>query len=88
MAPDAGVAVGLQLEPHRQRIRVARIRSLHLAHLPFRAGNRLHVMADLVREHVGLGEVPGRAEAALQLVEEAEVEVDLAIARAIERSRG
>ena len=85
MSPHAGVAVGLQLETHRQRVRAARIRTLHLPHLPFGAGQRLHVVADLVREDVGLREVARRAEAALQLVEEPEIEIDLAIARTVER---
>src|SRR3954467_10432189 len=59
VAPHAGIAVGLQLEAHRHRVRAARIRTLRLAHLSFRAHQRLHVVADLVREHVGLREVAG-----------------------------
>ena len=38
----------------------------------------LHVVADLVGDHVGLREIAGRAEARAQRVEEAEVDVDLA----------
>ena len=34
-------------------------------------------MADLMRNHIGLGEVAGRAEALRQLVEEGGVEIDL-----------
>src|SRR5687768_12407285 len=45
-------------------------------------------MADFVREHVGLGEVTGSAEALVQLVKELEIEVYLAIAGAIERANG
>ena len=78
VAPHAGVAVGLQLEAHRQLVGAARIRLLLLAHLRFGAGQPLHVMAELVGEDVRLREVAGRAEAPLQLVEEAEIEVDLA----------
>ena len=44
----------------------------------------LDVVADLVGDHVGLGEVAGRAEALAQLVEEAEVDVDLLVERAVE----
>ena len=38
------------------------------------------MVADLVRDDVGLGEVTGRAERRVELLEEAEVEVDLAVA--------
>ncbi len=45
-------------------------------------------MADLVRDHIGLGEVAWRAEAVLQIVIEAEVDVHFPIERAVERSHG
>src|ERR1700712_2159498 len=45
----------------------------------------LHVMAELVREHVRLRELAGRAEAIAQLIVEAEINVDLLIERAVER---
>src|SRR5262249_26041170 len=41
-------------------------------------------MTELVRDHVGLREVTGRAEAPRQLVEEAEIEVDLPVPRTVE----
>ena len=44
-------------------------------------------MAELVGEHVGLREVAGRAEPAMQLVEEAEIEIDLPVRRTVERAR-
>jgi len=44
------------------------------------------VVAELVGEDVGLREVAGRAEAPLQLVVEAEVDVDLFVAGAVERA--
>src|SRR3954463_6594687 len=88
VAPHAGIAVGLQLEAHRHRVRAARIRTLRLAHLSFRAHQRLHVMADLVREHVGLREVARRAETAIQFIVETEIEIDLAIAGTIEGTSG
>ena len=46
----------------------------------------LHVVADLVGDDVGLGEVARGAEARAQLVEEAEVDVDLLVARTVERA--
>ena len=42
-------------------------------------------MADLVRDHVGAGEVPRRAEALAQLTEELEVQIHAAVGRAVER---
>ncbi len=44
----------------------------------------LHVMADLVGEDVGLGEVALYAEAVLQLLIEVEVDINLLVARAVE----
>src|SRR5262249_38845199 len=43
-------------------------------------------MADLVGNHVGLGEIAGRMKAVLQLPVEVEVDIDLVIEGAIERS--
>jgi hypothetical protein len=78
--------VGLQFNPHRQRIHL-RFRDLaaHAVDLARDAEQVLHVVADLVREHVSLREVTGRAHAALQRIEELQVDVDLAVARAVER---
>src|SRR5689334_1027837 len=44
-------------------------------------------MAELMRQHVCLRELAGRAEAAVQLVEKSQVDVHLLIFRAIERAR-
>ena len=46
----------------------------------------LHVMADLMGDDIGLGEVAGRAEAVLQLLVEVEVDIDLLVVRAVERA--
>ena len=82
LGPDAGVAVGLQLEAHR--VAVAALLGAHLAH---RAEQVLHVVAVLVGEHVGLRELPARgAELALEhVLEERRVEVDVLVDRAVER---
>ena len=45
-------------------------------------------MPDLVRQHVGLGEFAGRAEAVRQFVIKAQVDVDLLVRRTIKRSGG
>ena len=44
------------------------------------------MMAELVRDDVGLGEVTGCAEALTELVEEPEVQIDVSITRAVERA--
>jgi len=54
--------------------------------LTFDSENILNVVADFVREHVSVRELTGRAEAALQLVVEAEIDIDLLIGRAIKRT--
>ena len=48
-------------------------------HLVEDAKDLLHVMADLVRDDIGLGEIARRAEALLELVEEAEVDVEVLV---------
>ncbi len=42
------------------------------------------MVADLMGDDIGLGEIAGRSEAARQLVEEGGVDVDLLVGRAIE----
>ena len=56
-------------------------------HLLGDAEQRLHVMADFMRDHVGAGEVAGCAEALRQFLEKREIEVDIAVTRAIKRPR-
>ena len=84
--PDARVAVGLELEHHRERVAPALSRDplLRLVHLLRGPEQRLHVMSHLVGDHVGLREVAGRAEALAQVTVEGEVDVDLLVARAVE----
>ncbi len=65
VGPDTGKAVGLQLLAHQQAVvafhlRTALARRLHLLG---NAQQRLHVMADLVGDHIGLGEIAGHLEA-------------------------
>ena len=84
--PHAREAVGLQLHAApaarwpRARRRAQRL-LLQRLHLVGDAEQRLHVMADLVRDHVGLREIARRVEALLQLVVEVEVDVDLLVER-------
>ena len=57
-----------------------------LLHRTESTGEVLHVVADLVRDHVGLREIARRVEAALQVVEEREVDVEPLVIGTIERS--
>src|SRR5438309_8759 len=76
--PDAGKAVGLKLDPHRLRIRSGLREETELV---------LHVVAVLVGDDVALREGPAlRAEALRQLLEEADVEIDLLVVGAVERT--
>ena len=79
--PDAGVAVGLELGAHGPALRPLPVAADALED----AELVLDVVAVLVRDHVRLGErrLAG-AEARLELVEEAEVDVDELVARAVE----
>ena len=79
--PEPRVAVGLELDAYLAALRagVPVRRSQH-------PGQVLDVVPVLVGQHVRLGERPAaRAELRLQLVEEAEVDVDVAVVRAVER---
>src|SRR5207237_9313234 len=82
--PETGVAVGLELEPDGQLIRLAGIALLLAAHTFLGPQQVLDVMAELVRDHVRLGEVTGCMEPAPELPEESEIEVHLVIHGAVE----
>src|SRR5262249_29602458 len=86
VSPDAGQAVGLQLEAHRQRIRGGRLLLLRGSEALLDAGQPLHVMADLVRDDVGAREIAGRAESLAQLAEESQIQVDAAVRWTVERT--
>ena len=77
--PDAGEAVGLQLQPHRELVGLLLASRAAARRCTFSrdAEQVLHVVADLVRDHVRLREIARRAEAPLELVEEGQVEIDL-----------
>ena len=64
VGPDAGEAVGLQLELHRKSAAARSVPLLRFLHLRQDAEQVLHVMADLVRDHVGPGEIPALPAAA------------------------
>src|SRR4029450_3049156 len=85
-APHAGEAVGLELHRHRERVAAAPARARALRRdLLGDADEVLHVMADLVGDHVGARELTRRPEALGQLLEERAVEIDALVPRAVER---
>ena len=87
--PDAGEAVGLQFDADRHGVRLALAHALaHLVELRQNSGDVLHMVADLVRQHIGLRKVALGAELARQLVIEAQVDIDLLVARTVERPGG
>jgi hypothetical protein len=65
MTPDAGEAVGLQFESHRQRIGCGAVAAtlLRREHLVGDAEQVLHVMTDFVSDHISLREFAGGVEA-------------------------
>ena len=69
--PHAGEEVGLEFEADRQLVAFDLARPLPgLLDLAGDAEQVLHVVADLVGDDVGLGEIARRAELVVQLVEE------------------
>ncbi|MEZ4398722.1 MAG: hypothetical protein R3B06_01790 [Kofleriaceae bacterium] len=85
LGPDAGVAVGLELLPHRHRVLQRLVAAHRLADLVVGAQQVLQVVAVLVGQHVGLGEVARGAEPVAQVAVEAHVDVGVGVGRAIER---
>jgi len=85
MSPDAGEAVGLQFQRDRRAAGSGPAIARRLRVQPHQV---LHVMTDFVRDDIRLRKVAGRAEALRQLVEERQIQIDLAVAGTIERPRG
>ena len=85
MRPHPGQAVGLELHQDRQGVRLLRARPPpHAMDLLRDPQQVLDVMAHLVGDDVRLREVPRRSEALVELPEEREVDVDLAVLRTVE----
>ena len=88
MGPDAREAIGLQLQSNGKRISFARIALLQPSDLLLDSQQLLDVMAELVGNHVCLREFAGRAEFLAQLIEEAQIDIDLFVFGTVERSGG
>ena len=87
LGPDAREAIGHQLDAHGELVRLGLARRALLAALDLAEDAELvlDVVADLVGDDVGVGEVTLHAELLLHLLEERRVEIDLLVERAVER---
>jgi hypothetical protein len=93
--PNAGKTIRLEFDANLQAIGLHLVHpTLFLLHPRQKAELVLNVMPDLMRNHVGLRELAGfaasitTAEASLQVLEEARIEIDLLVVRTIERTHG
>src|SRR5215468_3285467 len=87
--PDAGQTISLQLDLDLQLVGLGAVHPLLLLLDPRKNSQRiLHVMTDLVGDHIGLREFAGfafaAAETGLDLAEERGVQIDLLVSRTIE----
>src|SRR5262245_49694609 len=95
MRPYPGETVGLQLDTNLKLIGFDLIQtSLCLLNLGKDSQQVLHMMADLVGDHVGLRELTASAsdvaatEAPLEILEEGGIEIDSLVVRTVERAHG
>src|SRR5215471_10599492 len=93
VCPNTGKTIRLQLDPNLQAVGFSLAHpALRLLHLGKQSEQILYVVADLVRDHIGLRELTGLAanvtgaEPSLKILKEACIEVDLLIQRAIKRT--
>src|SRR5687767_4795728 len=90
VGPDAGKTIGLQFDAHLNAIgaRPPSCRLLRALGLFQDAEFVLNVMADLVRDHIGLGKFAGlagaTAEALLDLAKKRSVQIDAPVRRTVE----
>ncbi len=89
LRPDSREAIRLQLETHAEVVGFGFGGALALgSHLRLDAQQVLDVMAHFMGEHVCLGELARSLKLLRQLVEETEVEVNLAVTRAVKGTHG
>ena len=83
--PDPGIAIGLQFHAYLQSVRLLGIGLLKLAHFIGHAGQRLDVVAKLVRDDIDPREIAACAQLLFHFAVEIGVDVDALVAGAIER---
>ena len=89
MRPDAGVKVRLKLNTDAHAVGIGLAHAGHLAvRLVQRAQQVLHVVAHLMRNHIGVGKVAIGPELLLHAGEEGEVDIEFFVGRAVERPHG
>src|SRR5262245_49070684 len=95
MSPDPGKAIGLQLDANLELIGFDLIHApLRLLYLRQDSQQILYMVADLMRDHVGLRELAVLAadltatETPFEIPKECSVEIDLPIVRTVERTHG
>src|SRR5262245_50925014 len=86
MGPDAGIAVCLQLETHRQAFCAIPFTAKRRVHACARPEKILDMMTDLVRDHVRLRKIAGRPESPRELLIKTQIDVYAFVLRAIERT--
>ncbi len=86
VSPNSGKAIGLQFQAHRQCVLLAGIPFLKASNFALNSEYFLHVMTYFMGDNVSLREFAGSAEPGLQFIEEPEIEVNLFVARAVERT--
>src|SRR5262249_33732282 len=95
VSPHPSEAVGLQLDANLEMLDLDLIHTaLRLLHLRQDSKQVLHVVTDLVRDHIGLGELAALAtdvttvESSLDVLKERRIQIDLAIDGTVERAHG
>lgn len=85
--PHAGKTIGLQFQPHTEGVEFCFAHpAAHLLHLAADAQQVLHMVADFMRNHVGLCKVPWRAKALGQGFIKRKVDIHLLVSRAVKRA--
>src|SRR5262249_23813326 len=89
VSPKAGQEVGLQFQADRKPV-VFRLASPGALSMNLFGDSQqvLHVMADFMSNDIGLGKLARGTVAVLELLEETEIEINLAIPGAEERAHG
>jgi hypothetical protein len=88
VGPDTSKTVRLQFLPDQQAIVALHLGSALTCglHLLRHAEQGLDMVADLMGNHIGLGEIAGDRKARGHFIEELQIEIHLPVARAIERT--